>query len=493
MASTNSKKKDITYWASTAIGLFLMFFFGKAFRPWAEITDMGMNILGIFLGMIIMFLGTGSMAWPSIIALFQVVMVGYKTTSEAFSAFLGTSTTVQMLAYLAICEGLRASGAGAVIAKFIITRKFVKGRPVLFTFFFFLAFFIAGIFVPPTGGIIFAFSVWENIRDVLGYDKNDKYSKAVLVGLYISCMLGVYTLPFKTMSSAVIKSFTASLGVESFAFNNGMYIVTTFFIGIALLLLYSIAIKVLFKCDLTPIKQLDIATMEGFDKESIKLNKKQCILLIFFALGVLYPLVMMFVPQTLVWYEKANSIGAALWMLLMVALLGIVRIDGKNIFSVEKNLHDGTVWGVITAVGVLAIVGNGLSDPNLGIRAWLTSLIGPLFSSISWPMFIFLCMFISVLVTNFFSNMVTGIIVATIAAPFCVGFMDAGIDVSAVAIAIAFSIQMSYLTVAAYTAAPLLLGREDMSNKYIWTKGLVPIAIFLIVGTLTLSLAGLIF
>lgn len=492
--STNSKNNMVKYWLIVIVGLFFMFAFGKVCPTWAEITPMGVTIIGIFIGMIVLIIGTGSMAWPALLALFAVVLFGYKTTTEAFSAFLGSGTTAQMLAYLCICEGIRASGAGAIIAKFIITRKVIKGRPVLFTFFFLLAFFLAGIFVPPTGGIIFAYSVWESVRDVLGYDKNSTYSKSMLVGLYIACMLGVYTLPFKTMSATVIKNFSANLGVEGFIFNNGMYIVATFFIGIALLFLYSLSIKYVFKVDLTPVKELDISTVEGFDANSIKLTKAQAIQLIFFAIGVLYSLVLMFpAVKKAPWFAQVNGWGAALWMFLMIAILAIIRIDGKPIFIVEKNLKDGVVWGVILGVGILGILGNGLSDANLGIRQWLTQLIGPLFTNVSFPLFILICTLISVIITNFFSNMVTGIIVATISAPFAVTYIDRGIDVSAIAIAIAFSIQVAYLTYAAYSAAPLLLGRDDMDNKFIWTKGLYAIVLYIILTTVTCSVVGYIF
>ncbi len=470
-----------------------MFFFGKIVGPWGPVTEMGVTMLGVFFGMLIMIIGSGSMAWPCIIALFASVFLGYTTTGAAFASFLGTSTTVQMLAYLAICESIRASGAGEVIAKFILTRKFVQGRPVLFTFFLFLAFFVAGIFIPPTGGIIFAYSIFASIASVVGYKPEDEYYKFTLVGLYLACMLGVYTLPFKSMSTAIIRTFTANLSVADYTFNNGMYIVATFFVGIVFLFLYALSIKVLFKCDLKPLESFDVTKMEGFDTKDIKFTRNQMIYCAGFTIGVLYSLVLMFVPKTVSWYETVNSWGAALWMLLIVGVLGIIRIDGKNIFSVEKNLHDGTMWGIIIAAGVLGIVGNALSSEDLGIRAWLLQLLGPVLTGVSWPVFILIIILLSVLITNFFSNMVTGIIIATIAAPFLTVYAANGVDISAVAVAICFSVHVAYLTPAAFTAAPMLLAHEGMSIKCVWSMGLFPVPLYCLLAAVVFSLAGLLF
>ena len=494
MAQTLEKKKSgISYWIIVLVGLFLMFGFGKVCPTWAEVTPMGVTIVGIFIGLLTLVIGTGSMGWPCLMALFAAVLFGYMSAADVFAGFLGTSTIAQMLAYLAICEALRASGAGEVIAKFIITRKIVQGRPVLFTFAVFLAFFLAGIFIPPTGGIIFSYSVFESVREVLGYDRKSDYFRLGLVGLYVSCMLGVYTLPFKTMSTVVINTFLSNLGVEGFVFNNGMYIVTAFFIGIVFLFIYALSMRYVFRCDVTPIVSFDITKMDGFEREKIKFNKVQIIYFVAFLIGIGYSLVMMVVPKDASWYEKANSIGSALWMLFVIAALGIVRVDGKNIFSVEKNLRDGTMWGIIIAAGVLSILGNGLADAELGIRGWLFSILGPVLSNVSWPVFVFLCVLLATGITNFFSNMVTGIIVATIAAPFAVTYIEMGIDVSAAVIAIALAIQVAYLTYAAYTAAPLLLGHEGMDNKFIWTKGLYAVFLFIILTTVVLSIAGYVF
>lgn len=64
------------------------------------------------------------------------------------------------------------------------------------------------------------------------------------------------------------------------------------------------------------------------------------------------------------------------------------------------------------------IIGGALSAPDLGVRTWLTDILTPLFSDMSFPVFMFVIILICAIVTNFFSNMATGIIVSSITMPF---------------------------------------------------------------------------
>ena len=493
MGDSKTKKGNL-YYLYVAIGVLVMFLFGKVVSPWGPVTEMGVTIIGIFLGMLILIISTSTMGWPCLLAMFAVIAFGYKTPNEMFAAFLGSSTIYLMLSFLALGGALRASGAGEILAKAIMTRKFLKGRPVLFTYFLFLTFYICGIFIPPVPGFIFAISVLNSISDVAGYTSDESYYKFSLLGLCVACMTGVYTLPIKSMSVAILKNWNVAIGDPTGEqFNNALYIVSIFIVGFLFLFLYTLAMKYVFKCDFDKMGKIDASKLEGFSKEDMKLNKIQIIYIVFFVIAILYSLVLMIIPKTVSWYKAVNGWGLAGFMLLVIAVLGAIRLDGKNIFSVEKVFKDSTVWGVILAVGALSIIGGGLSSPDLGIRTWISDLIAPLITGLPWPLFVFIIIFFCILITSFGSNMVAGIVVGTIAAPFAVVYASQGINVSAAGAAICLSVHMAYLTPAASTSAPILLGNKGMSTGFLWSKGLSMIVIYLISATVIFSLAGYIF
>ena len=157
-----------------------------------------------------------------------------------------------------------------------------------------------------------------------------------------------------------------------------------------------------------------------------------------------------------------------------------------------KHFKEGANWGFITTVGIFSLLGGALTAEELGIKAWLTSIMGPVFSNMSWPLFVLMIVLVCTIVTNFFSNMATGVIVASLTAPFVAAFANQGINVSVVGAAIAYSSMFAFMTYAAAGPAPLLLGRKGITNKFIWSKGLLATVLYIIVATVVFSIMGII-
>ena len=88
--------------------------------------------------------------------------------------------------------------------------------------------------------------------------------------------------------------------------------------------------------------------------------------------------------------------------------------------------------------------------------------------------------------------MATGVIVASLTAPFVAAFANQGINVSVVGAAIAYSSMFAFMTYAAAGPAPLLLGRKGITNKFIWSKGLLATVLYIIVATVVFSIMGII-
>ena len=102
-------------------------------------------------------------------------------------------------------------------------------------------------------------------------------------------------------------------------------------------------------------------------------------------------------------------------------------------------------------------------------------------------------MTVCAVVTNFFSNLATGIIVATLTAPFSAAYGASGINVSVIGTAIAFTSMFAYLTYAAAGPAPLLLGKEGIENKFIYSKSIIALPVYIVIATVIFSILGVIF
>ena len=66
-AIENRKSYSVAHIFNICFTLFLMFMFGRVVPSFAGITDVGMNVLGVFLGVIYGY-STCEIAWPSLFA-----------------------------------------------------------------------------------------------------------------------------------------------------------------------------------------------------------------------------------------------------------------------------------------------------------------------------------------------------------------------------------------------------------------------------------------
>ncbi len=492
-ASTEAKslnRKSVSFYVITVIGIFLMFFFGNIVQPWSHLNKMGVNMVGIFMGLLLLIGGTNDLTWPSLLAIFAILWSDYQNSTNLIASLLGNATIFMNIVVMALCYGLQKSGAGEKIAKALISLKISRGRPVVFMIVFFMAFFVAGAIMSTTAAVLFSYAVFDEVRDILGYKKDDWFSKFCLIGLFLCSMLGSSLLPFKGMVLSIINAFNASMQSYGYSCDPATYMISTLIVGVVFFIVFAIGLKTIFKVDFSRLKEFDISKVEGFGKQDLKLNTEQIIYIVAFVVGVLYSFVLIFLPTNLSWYKKFNSISQAIWFAIIIVILCLIRIKGKKIMDADECFTKGVRWNMVWTVAVFTVLGGALSADALGIKAWLNDLLGPIFSGLSWPVYVLLIVFVTALITNFFSNLATGIIVSAVTAPFTVSYIDKGINISVVGAAIAFSAMFAYMTFSACGPAPLLLGREEITTKDIWTKGLWGFSAYVIVATVLFTLLG---
>ena len=92
--SSNAKKKDTMYYIHSLICLVIMFGFGQipAVEP---LTPLGMNLIGIFLGLLYGWTFV-EIVWPSMAGLLAMILIGGMKPKALFGASFGDPTVVMM-------------------------------------------------------------------------------------------------------------------------------------------------------------------------------------------------------------------------------------------------------------------------------------------------------------------------------------------------------------------------------------------------------------
>ncbi|WP_283171236.1 hypothetical protein [Curtanaerobium respiraculi] len=134
--------KSIAYWVNSAICLTIMFGFGQL-PAIAPLTPLGMNVLGIFFGLLYGWITVG-IVWPSIFGLMALMLVGGMRPKALFNASFGDPIVVMMFFIFIFCATISYYGLSRFISLRCITIKAVSGKPWAFTFVFLLSIFLLG-------------------------------------------------------------------------------------------------------------------------------------------------------------------------------------------------------------------------------------------------------------------------------------------------------------------------------------------------------------
>ena len=161
------------------VGVLLYFFLPEA----NGLTRAGIRMLSVFIPTIYLWLTCGT-SWTSLISVTIVVMLGVYDGSAAYMTLWGNICAAAVIPFLMVASVLEESGAFEWIVKWIISRKFIHGKPNLFLIMMILALVVISIFTAPQVVTVLFFKLLGDVSDAIGYDRKDKFyqSQGLLIG-----------------------------------------------------------------------------------------------------------------------------------------------------------------------------------------------------------------------------------------------------------------------------------------------------------------------
>ena len=478
-------KKNLSYYLNTLIMILIPFIFFQlpAVPP---ITEMGMKVIGCFIGMLYGWLAIG-MLWPSIFGLLLMLFTGYPSgIGEIFKDAFGNDTVI-MITFMYVFTGLvNTTGVSKYIAMWFIRRKSIEGRPWLFSFTFIFSIYFLGAITSSTPAVLIGWSLLAGICEAVGYKPGEPLPKFLFFGVLIAAPLGMDALPFKTISLTILGMYSNITGdVIGFAH----YISIIFILDMLIFLAYIAFGKFLFKIDVSLLRNV---TAEKINTEdTTTLNKQQKAVLIgtaFMAGALILP---GFMPKTWAVTQFFNSLGTAGIVMLVIMLFVMIKIDGKPICNFQSCASTGLVWDswMLTVAGLY--VSTVLATDEVGFIAFFTELLQPLLSGVPPVLFIMGFVLVATIFTNFCSNLGT----ATALVPIAIAMSIAmGINPAIITVLIIKCCHFAYFTPAASPATALCMANKtwiDSKSLYKLATAII-IAEFIITISIGLTLGNII-
>ena len=473
--ATGKTGQDFWYYASSAIGILITFGFGSL-PPIAPITPMGMQVLGIFLGMIFLW-SFSSILWPSLLGIVALMISGFAPPNRVLWMSFGDTVPTLVLFAMILFGAIQHAGVTRYISRWFLTRKVINGRPVVFSFIFiYSTYVLAALSANILPALLFMWAILYSVLEDVGYKKGDKYTSIMVIGTLFGAISGQAAKPF-TGSALMIAGAYEKVSQSQLHYLEymlfGVIMATLGILGYALL------IKFVFRPDMSRIKDINI---ERFDKEQLPpmgLRQKIMMASLFGYLTlVLLPSI---VPKTVFGIALLAKIGPLGMVILFVVGLCLFKLDGKPILEFKEIIGKYVVWDVYFLVCMAMAISAAMTGQGTGITEFLKLSLDPILGGHSFFMFAVILLLFSISITQFANNGVMGVLLMPVVKVFS---EQAGGNFEAVATLIIFAMHIAILTPAASPYAAVIYGNKEwISQNDIFKYGLAICAMTIVLYT----------
>lgn len=479
------KIPSILHWI---IGIIIMAL-GSVLPASAPLTDMGVRVLMIFIGMIYLWCTVNPIG-GSLLALFAISMTGYAPLTEVLSAAISDSTWVLMFFSIILFISGIESGMPQYISHgiFKATQNIVTGRPMMLVFILMISAFVISALTDVIPATLMFWAICYTIIDELNLEKRDYYSILLIMASFLGAMLGNAMLPFKGATIIILSAFEAASGVN---LAYGTYFFIYLITGLAIMVLFCLGCKFFFHIDTSKVKNINGHILAQEKLEPMSISVKAHLIAIF--AFIILVLISSILPRNSVIGTFLNNLDTqGISVVLLIFLFMIKDSDGKVIVHINK-VASKIPWPALFMVMSTVYMAGAMKNAEIcGVIPWLKTILSPILGGHSEFIFMAIIVGLAMILTCFFHNGALG----NMMMPILFAVADAsGYHSIAIAAVMTMAINVAFLAPSASNWAPLLhANKECIATKDIWTIGLFfEVLAFLIYIVIGYPLATLLF
>ena len=391
--------KKPSYYINIVVVFCFMFFFGFLPAP-APITPYGMQVLGIFIGVVYGWC-VCDLSWPSLLALPAIGITAYGNTQTVFAGVFGNPNWVVTLLSFLMFAPIISSGLSEWIGMKLVTAKITKGKPMVLLMITYLGSFILSIFISGLIIILFLSQIFTQIFKQLGYQKGDKFVAMALTPIFFSSGAASILLPFYNFPLAIF-GMGATVGIH--VNNTVNYMLYVFIITIALLICWMLLMK-LVGCDFSKMAQADFSEYE--QRLKAPLNKEQkaigasliCLIIGLMVIGLFAR------ADGSAFQVFLNNVGVYGFLAAYLVVLIFIPVDGKPLLDL-KEAASSVNWDFVFLMGFALFMSSVLVAEGTGIGAFAVKLFTPILASMGEYGFLLLLTVVTIILTNLGNNVV---------------------------------------------------------------------------------------
>lgn len=432
----------------------------------APMTQLGMEVLGIFAGMLYGWLVISELVWPSIFGLILLGLSDYSNVKTVFMNGFGNDTVLLVIFFMLFAGIMNHAGITDYIARKFVTLKIAKGRPYVLMLLLCLAMIAIEMFVSITAAVMIMYPLTFEICRLYDVKPGEKWVTLMCLGILWTGSMSFLILPFKTVPALVLRLYGDLSGGATIDYVP--YFIVTITGTICVVATFLLFCRFIAKPDVTKLKQdLSIRGTE-------KLSNYQRFILGYFIVVLFLLMVPSVAPKTWTVTVLLNNIGNTGTLLLAIAVY--LFFDFKEGMSVKQMFSDGVAWPVVFLLIDALSLGSAFEAEETGIIQFLSYILDPIFEGRSPIIFIALIVIVSAMLTNVTNNLACVAIFVPIA--YTLGVTFGGVSMPALMIMVIMSCVVGIAFPPASSPAAILFGYADWCPAKLITKYGVTFVIF---------------
>ncbi|MEF9959149.1 MAG: citrate transporter [Niameybacter sp.] len=429
-----------------------------------NVTEVGLQVIGVFIGTIYLW-STINPTVASIVSISMLAISDFAPAGGVLSTCFGNPTVVQMFFLMIFMGGLTNRKLTVYIARWIMTRKLMEGRPWVFTLVMMLGTYLMSVFIGAFAPIFLFWPILYGVFEEIGYKKTDEYPKLMVIGVVISSLIGFPVPPYMGNGLALLGNYRGLIPnfptlTEGVVISDASYFTACFVLGLILIITTLLVIKYVFHPDVEPLKKISIDMLKKNPLPPMtSAQKVYGISLCMFIFCMLVPSLLPNVP--ILSSINKNSIIVPM---VLVAALSLLQFEDGPVLRFSEVMGKDFAWPTFFLCMSAILIGGVLTNEATGVTPFLNTILSPIFSKMSGTMFTVVLLVLVVLLTNICNSLVIGMILQPVVLTYCA---TAGISPAPIIILLIFTV----LLTAACTPASSPLSAMLFGNKEYLTSG----------------------
>lgn len=463
------------YYINVAIMLVLMIFF-RFIPAFGSMTEMGMAVLGVFIGTIYGWMTLKDMSLASAAGIVMMGTTGfYATPAASISAAFGHNQFISVAGCFALIAVMQHSGLIEYLVKAIVRWKVARNSIPALLFIVTIFSHIFGFF-GNFGMYALIWTLWKGIvEEIRGDKKLLEFGIAITSIGFVLCACAWQFTPPSLVVEGLFASVTGLPNASTFAFFFWMLLAVIF-----LTALFLLAGKFIFKVNFPKTTDLKV-------EKSEKMDAYKAVTLILFVIYLLILIISNTVDIGFIDFLGGFNIAGLGIAALIICM--IVLPKGCNFPRLGDAMNSGIQWTLLLNMGIVGLFTGALGSADVGITATISNACG-FMADLPPVVFVLVVIIVPCFLTQFFNNLALCTVFIPVA---CSLAMEAGLNATAIYYAMFISCNTALATPSGSANAAFMFSWSDIDRKSCFKYGWTIFGITVVVSVLMYFILGNLF